>query len=158
MPPELLQKMRDIHYPSDPSWFPPAPGWWFVAALCCAGALLLYRRYTQHRRLAAPYGVAKQLLLRARTELERGELDARMYLDRCNDILKRLLVRVRNDTSATAASGDAWLILLDQLHGSQEFTTGPGTALGDNRFRREFDQDLSQLHDLLDRFIAKLGV
>ena len=55
MPPELLQKMRDIHYPGDPSWFPPAPGWWLVAALLIAALIWLYRRFYRYRRDRAPY-------------------------------------------------------------------------------------------------------
>lgn len=158
MPPEILQKMRDIHYPLDPSWFPPAPGWWVVGIACIALLLWLYRRYVQHRRHRAPYSVARHLLNRAQTELANGELDSRSYLDRCNDILKRLLVRVRKDETAAAASGAVWLALLDDLHGGHEFSNGAGSALGDQRFQRELNNDFGQLHDLLERFIANLGV
>jgi len=158
VPPEILQKMRDIHYPGDPSWFPPAPGWWLLALVCIAGMLWLYRRIKQHRRQRAPYEVAKHLLLRARSELDEGELDARTYLDRCNDILKRLLVRVRNDSAASPASGERWLALLDELHGGEEFRKGAGAVLGNQRFRRDLKTDFGQLDDLLIRFVSSLAV
>lgn len=158
MPPEILQKMRDIHYPGDPSWFPPAPGWWLVALLVIAALIWLYRALYRYRRDRAPYQVAKHLLERAQTEFDNGELDARTYLDRCNDILKRLLVRVRNESAASPASGHQWLALLDKLHGGKDFREGAGVALGDERFRRELETDFSQLHRLLNRFVSKLEV
>ena len=158
MPPEILQKMRDIHYPGDPSWFPPAPGWWIVALACSLTLVWLYRWVKQRRRQRAPYQVAKHLLQRARAELDNGELDARTYLDRCNDILKRLLVHVRNESAASPASGEHWLELLDQLHGGEEFRNGAGAVLGDQRFRRELHSDFGQLDDLLIRFVSSLAV
>jgi len=53
-----LDQLRDIHLPEPISWWPPAPGWWFLA-LCGAVLLgwlatLLYRRYraNHYRRQA----------------------------------------------------------------------------------------------------------
>ncbi len=157
MPPELLQRLRDIHYPAQPHWFPPAPGWWLLlllAALCCGW---LARSYLRRRTRIAPYQAALALLEETNLALRAGTLNARDYLDKNNDILKRLLVRVRSEPAAGPVSGGAWLELLDDLNGDRQFSKGPGIALGETRFRREIPNEFDELHGLLRRFVRKLA-
>ena len=43
--PDLVQQLRDIHVPPEPSWWPLAAGWWIIVALLCCLvlAVLLWR-------------------------------------------------------------------------------------------------------------------
>ncbi len=56
--PNPLDQLRDIHLPEPISWWPPAPGWWFLAVcgVVLLGwlATLFYRRYraNHYRRQA----------------------------------------------------------------------------------------------------------
>ena len=99
MPEELLQRMRDIHYPDAPGWFPPAPGWWIVAALLIALLVLAVRYLRKRSSNRAPYAMALQLLEQANTAQRAGTLAPRAYLDESNQILKRLLIHVRHNLS-----------------------------------------------------------
>ena len=57
---ELLARLRDVHPPAAPSWWPPAPGWWLALVLAVVLALVVFRyaprwwrRWRLRRRLLA---------------------------------------------------------------------------------------------------------
>lgn len=156
MPEELLQRMRDIHYPNDPGWFPPAPGWWLLAALVVAALVWAYIWFRQRHSRQAPYAMAQQLLDQAHSQFSAGTLSPRDYLDTANEILKRLLIHIRHNPQAVDASGAAWLAELDRLHGGNQFSKGPGQWLGDARYARVLPDQLPDLQGLLLKFVKRL--
>ncbi len=52
-----LSQLRDIHLPEPVTFWPPAPGWWFILLLILIGLVFLYRHaiaaLLQRRKLAA---------------------------------------------------------------------------------------------------------
>ncbi len=57
---DLLARLRDVHPPAEPPWWPLAPGWWIALALLVALAVLViryappwWRRLRLRRRLLA---------------------------------------------------------------------------------------------------------
>ena len=89
---EMLAQLRDAHAPElGAAWWPPAPGWWILAALLLAATLtLVYQRYRQHQ-LTAYKKQALALLEEARQELQLQGDNAR-FLSRCSAILRRVLL------------------------------------------------------------------
>jgi len=156
VPEELLQRMRDIHYPDDPGWFPPAPGWWLLLLLIALAIAWLAFKWRARQRARAPYAIALELLHSANNRVASGELGTRDYLDQCNQILKRLLVHVRHNDRAVSASGTGWLAELDRLNGGHQFTDGAGKSLGDSRFAPEPPAPEPGLHKLLTAFVRRL--
>jgi hypothetical protein len=62
----LLLRLRDVHAPEAPPWWPPAPGWWLALLLVLVLAALAVRllrprwsRYRLRRRLLAALQEAK---------------------------------------------------------------------------------------------------
>ena len=58
--PELLARLRDLHAPPEPPWWPPAPGWWLALLLALVLTALAvrvlrprWRRWRLRRRLLA---------------------------------------------------------------------------------------------------------
>lgn len=43
---ELLSRLRDIHAPTEPQWWPPAPGWWILLLALAVLAALVIRYAT----------------------------------------------------------------------------------------------------------------
>ena len=129
-----LQQLRDVHAPIDPSWWPPAPGWWVLAsALIGCLVWLSWRMWSAWRR-GAPLRAARKIHQNYCNALGSGEIDIPTYLHLSNELLKRVLVRGYRQYRFAPLSGDRWLHELDRLSKSDAFTCGPGKALGDNRF------------------------
>lgn len=134
---ELLAELRDIHgAPAAPFW-PPAPGWWALAALVLAllgwAAILLARRWRARRRRQA---LLRQLAaLRERHDPGR---EPRAWLATVNRLLKVTALRVFPERDPGTLTGADWV---DFLGGE----AGPGAfavlASGPYEPAPEFDPD-----------------
>lgn len=155
-----LQQLRDVHAPLDPSWWPPAPGWWILAFLGLCFIAWSTWRLLQTWHYRAPLRAARKLHAHYCAELKCGALAPANYLHASNELLKRLLVRGYNKYQFAPLSGLAWLEELDRLSGSQMFTQGAGQALGDARFSRVQPKDAAALEGLskaIDQVLANTG-
>ncbi len=98
-------KLRDIHLPSPPSWWPPAPGWWVLAALVLLGLVIGVWIWRRHRRVISQ----RQRILR---EVDRLAEQHRLDSDQAALAigLHQLLRRVarQHDLSAARQTGPAW--------------------------------------------------
>ena len=156
MQPDLLQQLRDIHLPADPDWWPPAPGWWMLAAAVVLGCLLGLRWAIDYQRRGRPVKRARRLYQTLYARLLAGEVSAESYLHQSNELLKRLLVHGLGRQAARPASGSAWLRILDQHYGTPEFSEGPGQILGIERFTRSPAIHTESLHALLASFFRRV--
>lgn len=122
--------LRDIHQPPAPPLWPPAPGWWLLAAALLAiglgFALWRARQRRQARRRAALFDDAVGAAATASDQV------AAM-----SELLRRA-ARLR-DPAADRLQGDAWLALLDGDDPARPFSSGPGRLVLDGGFRPEVD-------------------
>jgi hypothetical protein len=143
---DALKQLRDLHLPEAPGVWPPAPGWWAVAALAVVACVLLGIRLYRLRRRGAPLrhaaGTLDQLLASARD----GSLAARDFADAVNALLKRAVIYGARRRDAAPLTGTAWLEYLDRIVARDAFTRGPGRALGNARFAATFASDPDALH------------
>jgi len=156
MPEDPLQQLRDLHLPADPSWWPPAPGWWLLTLVCLAAlgwTVVVLRRAWLRRR---PRRAARQLLRSLNARHAQGELSAEAYVQQVNELLKRLLVRGLGRSGVAPLQGEAWLRWLDAEAGSRDFTAGAGQVLGDARFRPAFEVDAAALAGAVARLCERI--
>jgi len=151
-----LQQLRDVHLPPDPTWWPPAVGWWLIAALAVAAAVWLILQAVQAYRRRAPLRQAGSLLQALLAAHQRGDISAAEFLHQGNELLKRVLVRAYGRREYAPMAGQAWLAALDELSGTDHFSNGPGKVLGEARFSANPEVDVAALHAELELLLSKV--
>lgn len=153
---DALQQLRDIHVPEVPSWWPPAPGWWLVAALLLGAVVWVIWRGRRARRRREPIRAARSLYARVYERYRSGEISGREYLNQSNEVIKRALIHGLGEREARRATGRAWLELLDRHVDEPAFSRGAGRMLGDARFRPRLAADADAVHPLIERLLSGL--
>jgi hypothetical protein len=109
--PAALSNLRDIALPSPVPWWPPAPGWWVVAAGLAVFALLLIARAVLWYRANA-YRRAAMRELRALMQGERAALGAGVAA-----VVKRTALAAYPRAAVAGLTGPAWADFLDRNGG-----------------------------------------
>ena len=153
-----LQQLRDVHLPPDPSWWPPAVGWWLLAALLLVALFWTVQAVYRAYRRRAPLREAKAILQELEHAYQQQHISAEDYLHQGNELLKRVLVRGYGLQQYAPLSGAAWLQALDELSGTDRFSTGYGRVLGEARFSPAPDIDVAALNRELQLVLARVKV
>jgi hypothetical protein len=97
--------LRDIHLPPEPSLWPPAPGWWVLAALLLLSLLLGLWIGRRHRHASRQ---RKQVLLDLEHLVQRYRRDGNQsgLASELHQLLRR--IARRHDATATQQRGEAW--------------------------------------------------
>ena len=115
MKPDLSQ-LRDIHLPEPISWWPPAPGWWLLAALIVAIVLGLYVMYRRHRRNGWRRSALAELAS-LRQQLLSHHATPHIIVSGLSVLLRRVAISCFPREEVAVLSGDKWLAFLDRTHG-----------------------------------------
>ena len=123
-----LLVLRDIHPPTAPPLWPPAPGWWVVAGLgLIVVAIVLWVVARRRRRRRALESLFDSAVDAAGTPA--GKIAA------MSELLRR--ASRRRDPDADKLQGDDWLRFLDEGLKMPVFAAGAGSILRDGGFRRD---------------------
>jgi len=121
--------LRDIHLPDPIGWWPPAPGWWLLAAFLLFGlGAYAYRHYQgRHRRAAL------RALAGVRTALEQGA-EPVTCLQNVSTVLRRFAMTTAAGTADAPPGvpgliGEPWLRYLDSRWQRDGFAQGRGREL-----------------------------
>ena len=143
--PELL----DIHLPSTPSWWPPAPGWWVLACLVIAASVTLTLWWRRHARLRATRLLFEHEL-EALAERYPAATQAAARVAGLSVLLRRIVGL--HAPHALTLQHEAWLRFLDGSDSTRPFSTGPGRILLDAPYRSNLpEHDAEILFELVRR-------
>jgi hypothetical protein len=120
--------LRDIHLPLPVGWWPPALGWWLLAALVLASAALYGMHYYRARHKRA----ALRAMTRVRSALEQGA-EPVACLQFLSTILRRFamtsVARTAAEPHVAGLIGERWLRYLDGRWTRTDFSAGVGKRL-----------------------------
>ncbi len=140
-PATLLEMLRDIQLPAAVSWWPPAPGWWWLSGIALLAYFAWrYEWYARWRRparaSAAPAAdtAAFEELARARAAFA-DDGDVCALVAALSVLLRRVAMGFVSRDEAAALTGEPWLEWLDAQVGGEAFSSGPGRALADAPYR-----------------------
>jgi hypothetical protein len=147
--PGSLDRLHDIAVPPPVPWWPPAPGWYVVAAL---GLVLL--------------GVAAWAAV-ARWRRNRYRREALAELDRLPrtgnivpavaELLKRTALAAYPRDRVASLTGEQWLRFLNTTGRTEDFIADPGTVFADAEYRPQpvlTDAKAARLRDIARHWIA----
>lgn len=105
-PQDPLAQLRDIHLPDAVSAWPPAPGWWLLAAIIIALLCYLAVRIKKHWQ----QNNYRKLALKQLAELNQDQPIA--YLQQLNQLLKRTALVANPNKDIASLNGEKWLTFL----------------------------------------------
>lgn len=152
-PTDPLANLADIHLPDPVSVWPPAIGWWILAALVLAiliaVPLWLIRR---HRKRAYRREALAQLQM---LQTQQEEHNATEMASALSGLLKQVAITLFGRQETASLNGDNWLKFLDEKGKTSDFTQGPGRVLGDDIYRPGAAIDLEALFKISKQWIEK---
>ncbi len=133
-------QLRDIHMPQEPPLWPPALGWWLMAALLMVllvwtvwVAVRHHRLYRQRQRILAMLGDLEQ---------ESGDKVTPQRIAQISILLRRLALMRYPRRQVAALTGTDWLGFLDESGGDGNFCKGPGQVLASGPYQSALITDL----------------
>ncbi|MEO5378501.1 MAG: DUF4381 domain-containing protein [Magnetococcus sp. DMHC-6] len=131
---KLLAQLQPIHPPEPISFWPPAPGWWGLAALLFIASPWLFfrlRRFFQARR---PIREALIELEQIAASYQKNQ-DGLQLLQKLSVLLRRVAMQRYGRPATAALTGQKWLAFLDQTGQTKAFSQGAGELLASGPYR-----------------------
>ena len=134
-------KLRDIHLPDSPGFFPLAPGWWLLLILIMLVSiwliLKLLRRMKKKKRHQQIFDEYTMLETRLINNPDNEAIAS------INIFLRQLAISKYPRSDIASLAGEKWLQFLDKSGNTQEFTKGAGRILVDAPYQSGELQNLN---------------
>ncbi len=144
-----LAELRDIILPPDPSFWPPAFGWWVLTLLIILSVVLLIYSF---RRLYTRF--ARNSVVQIVTDLQNK--DSQTAVAELSILLRRVALTKFPRAQVAGLTGKKWLEFLDQSGETDQFTQGPGQLLVTAPYARQKVEDVQPLIDLCRAWVKKV--
>lgn len=145
-----LDQLRDIHLPESVNGWPPAIGWWVLAAVLLALTVYFWKRYKNNKKRRVIVSHAMQSL----KELEAdAELNPQEWLQALSALLRRIVINIHGRQATAGLVGNQWLSFLDQNSKKQEFSNGIGSLLATQPYQEEVSYDRKVIIKLVRKWL-----
>ncbi|MCH9695658.1 MAG: DUF4381 domain-containing protein [Gammaproteobacteria bacterium] len=120
--------LRDLHLPEAVSWWPLAPGWWFIIAVLAGLLVWLLRRAFDNWRANAPRRFAIRELGSIESDF-RQHGNAVLMAQKVSELLRRSMLAYAPRNEVAGLTGESWLQWLDNGLSVPYFHTEGGKSL-----------------------------
>ena len=146
--------LRDIHAAPPPAFWPPAPGWWLLAAVLLLVLAVLavwsFRRYRAYRQKCQIMDEIDQLIHCYSKE------NITAFITGVSTLLRRVALRRYARARVASLTGSDWLRFLDETGGEGKFEQGVGRILEVGPYQpRTHDVPAEVLLALVRRWVSK---
>jgi len=148
----LQQQLRDVHLPSEISWWPLAFGWWLLigASFVCLIALTIYVRRQRRKAMYRKTALAE---LNHAFDRWRNDQDTARYLRAANAVLKRCVLHIAPEQHLVARTGKLWLNTLNEFV-KQPLSSKTENALTKECYQAQPGTDIESLHTELRAWLG----
>ena len=112
--------LRDIHLPDQVSWWPLAPGWWFIISAVIALTLIYFISKALRKKTLLRKAALAQLD-RIQKQFEKDG-DKTVLVQSLSILMRRSCISFYPRASTAGLTGDRWLHYLDNTSAKKEFT------------------------------------
>jgi hypothetical protein len=144
--------LRDIHVPDPISWWPPAVGWWFVAAVVLAAAVWVWR-YRKKRR-SVGYRMRRELTTLRQSFARDNDVDR--LVQQGSLLLRRACLSGFPREQVAGLTGAAYLAFIDRLAEADFLPERRAALLRDGPYRPSADIDAGEYLELLTHIADRL--
>ena len=158
---ELLAQLADIHLPEPVSYWPPAIGWWILAAIALVLLALLFRKFAKIRRQQkiCQYAVAElQRCYDSYSQADPATIDQSKldYVNQFNTVVRRVALVHFPQANVASLDGASWVDFIRQKGESSLMTDEIATALQYGRFQTKCDVDVDAMQGFGQQWIESL--
>jgi hypothetical protein len=107
----ITTMLEPLRSPEAISWWPPAPGWWFIALIILVLLALLLRWLWRFYRRGAPLRSAAREL----EQIESADLDGYRRAEAVARLQRRIAIRIAGRRACAGLTGTAWVEFLNAL-------------------------------------------
>lgn len=158
---ELLAQLADIHLPEPVSYWPPAIGWWILAAITLVLLALLIRKLVRMRRQQKICQYALAELKHCYDNyshadpaiIDQSKLD---YVNQFNTVVRRVALVHYPQANVASLDGASWVDFIRQKGESSLMTDAIATALQYGRFQTKCDVDVDAMQSFGEQWIESL--
>ena len=145
-----LSELRDLALPQAVSWWPPAPGWWIVAAVAVTATFFAVQAVRRTMRSPQRAG-RRELEVIEKQFFASGNAEA--CLVAISTLLRRVALARHEHTEVAGLTGERWLEFLDSTGATNEFTRAQATALTAAPYQKQCDVRPEALFPIVRRWI-----
>lgn len=160
---ELLAQLADIHMPAAVSMWPPAPGWWALAALLVFLLLWVVMRLLRsfkQRKICAfaleELNTIYRNFLASQASATDSASSTLNYINDFNSVLRRVALWNFPEAKIASLGGKAWVDFIREKGESAALSEEISRALSEGRFMTRCDVDVPALNGFGRQWITSL--